>query len=656
MKYRALFEDSADAYWLADEERILDYNTAAMQMFGYAAGEAMPHPATMAPPTQPDGTPSLAEAARRAAAAFRTGKERFEWVHQRKNGETFPADVCLTALTLSGKKLVLGMVRDIAERKRAEESLLFKTALLEAQAETTIDGILAVDDSGRILLVNRQFGALFGVPAELLNANNDLPVRERVADMVENRDAFLEKASYLYRHREEKSRDEIRLKDGKTLEQYSGPMVDSAGRYRGRIWYFRDITDRKTAEERSNFLAYYDPLTGLPHRALLQDRLDNALAGARRKQERVAVLFLDLDRFKILNDSLGQKFSDQLLKSVAERLKSCAREQDTVARIGDDEFILVLNSVKDVAAAGRAAERIMRALVRDFTIQGRALNIGCSLGVSLFPEHGADGETLIKNADTAMYCAKEEGRNSFRFFTQQMHPQALERSTIESSVRRALERGEFFLVYQPQMDIESGRIAGVEALIRWQHPEMGLVMPDRFISIAENSGLILPIGEWVLRTACAQARQWQKQGLLAGPMAVNVSAVQFRQEGFVALIRAYCTDRAAAATFGTGTDREPAAANADVTFSVLQELKEMGLKLAIDDFGTGYSSLSYLRQFPVSKLKIDRVVCPRPGCGPRRRGNHRRYHQYGKEPEVARDCRRRGKGDAALLSARPRVR
>jgi diguanylate cyclase (GGDEF)-like protein/PAS domain S-box-containing protein len=607
MKYRAVFEDSADAYWLTDEKSVLDCNSAALRMFGYESRETMPHPAELSPPLQPDGTPSREGAARHIAVVLRDGKERFEWVHQRRNGESFQADVSMTALTLSGRRVMLGTVRDITERKRAEESLLFKTALLEAQAETTIDGILVVDGSGRILLANRQFGALFGLPPALLLKGNDLLLRQHVADAVESSDIFLAKASYLHRHREEKSRDEIRLKDGKTLELYSGPMVDAAGVYRGRIWYFRDITARKAAEERSNFLAYYDSLTGLPHRALLQERLDQALASARQKNERVAVLFLDLDRFKVFNDSLGHEFGDQLLKRVAERLKRCARAQDTVARIGGDEFILVLNTVKDTAAAGSAAKRIMKALARDFTIEGRPVNIGCSLGVSLFPEHGADWETLIKNADVAMYCAKEGGRNNFRFFTEEMHIQALERSTIESNLRRALEHKEFFLVYQPQMEIESGRITGVEVLIRWQHPEMGLVMPDKFIPIAENSGLILPIGEWVLRTACAQARKWQQEELLAGPMAVNVSAVQFRQDGFVNLIRRVLQE--------TGLPPEQLELelteglllqDAEMTFSVLQELKEMGLKLAIDDFGTGYSSLSYLRQFPVSKLKIDR--------------------------------------------------
>lgn len=477
-KYRVLFEESADAYWLTDEKRVLECNSAALQMFGYAAGEEMPQPSELSPPAQPDGTPSREAAVRWNDEARRDGRAQFEWLHRRRNGEIFPAEVSLTVLTLSGKRTMLGTIRDISDRKRAEEQVQFR--------------------------------------------------------------------------------------------------------------------------------AYYDALTGLPNRTLAMDRLEQALAIARRHGDRAGVLFLDLDRFKIHNDSLGHEFGDQLLQHVAQRLKSCAREQDTVARIGGDEFIIVLSSIRDMATAAAAAERFMKTLVRDFTIQGRAVNIGCSMGVSLFPEHGADGETLIKNADAAMYYAKEGGRNNFRFFTEEMHIQAMERSAIESNLRRALERQEFFLLYQPQMEIESGRITGVEALIRWQHPELGLLAPDRFISIAENSGLMLPIGEWVLRTACAHARQWQMDGLLAGPVAVNVSAVQFRQEGFVKLIRRVLSETGLPPEYLELELTEGLLLhNADVTSTVLQELKEMGLKLAIDDFGTGYSSLSYLRQFPVSKLKID---------------------------------------------------
>jgi diguanylate cyclase (GGDEF)-like protein len=318
-------------------------------------------------------------------------------------------------------------------------------------------------------------------------------------------------------------------------------------------------------------------------------------------------LFLDLDGFKTINDSLGHAFGDGVLKEVARRLRKCTREYNTVARVGGDEFLIILNSVRDVADVAVAAERMIEAMSANFLVEGHSLNVGCSIGVSMFPEHGRDGESLIRNADAAMYSAKEGGRGRVRFFTEQMNAQAEERLTIGEHLRVALEKQEFYLVYQPQMEIETGRITGLEALIRWRHPKLGLVPPERFIPIAENNGLILPIGEWVLRTACTQARKWQDDGLPAVPVAVNVSAVQFRQESFVALIRRVLQETGLAPQYLELELTETLLlANGDATFSVLQELEEMGLNLAIDDFGTGYSSLSYLKRIPVGKLKIDR--------------------------------------------------
>ena len=365
--------------------------------------------------------------------------------------------------------------------------------------------------------------------------------------------------------------------------------------------------ERKRAEERLQFLAYYDALTELPNRALLQDRLVQALAAARRRKEKVALLFLDLDRFKIINDSLGHSVGDLLLQSVAGRLKGWARHQDTVARLSGDEFLIVLTGTKDMTDAAVAAERLIDTMNTGFVVQGHSLNVTCSIGISVFPDHSLDAETLVKNADAAMYCAKENGRNSFRFFTADLNAQLAERLTLERSLRQALERKEFFLAYQPQMDVATGRVIGLEALLRWQHPDLGLVPPDKFIRIAENSGLIVPIGEWVLRTACAQVRDWGDEGLLSVSVAVNVSVAQFRQEGFCQLVRKVL-DETGLAPHQLELELTESLLLSDprVMLSGLQELREMGIKLSIDDFGTGYSSLSYLRQFPVNKLKIDR--------------------------------------------------
>jgi diguanylate cyclase (GGDEF)-like protein/PAS domain S-box-containing protein len=544
-----------------------------------------------------------------------------EIVNRRKDGTTYTQEMTITPVTPDvgnpANRYFVAIKQDITERKQAEEALLFKTALLEAQAETTIDGILVVSESDHILLANKQFGLHFGIPNEVLSTRDDVIVRKYVADQVEDSEAFVARVKHLNGHREEKSRDELRLKNGKTFDRYSAPLVDSNRRYRGRIWYFRDITSRKVAEERVRYLAYYDALTELPNRTLLQDRLAKALASARRRKDKVAFLFLDLDRFKDINDSLGHAVGDLLLQEVAVRLKTWAREQDTVSRVGGDEFLIVLTGVREVGDAAVAAERLMDAMTAEFVVQGHSLGVSCSLGISIFPEHGADGETLIKNADAAMYSAKDIGRNNFQFFTADMNAQAVERLALENGLRLALEKKELFLVYQPQMNITNGRITGLEALLRWQHPELGLVPPDRFIRIAENSGLIVPIGEWVLRTACSQARKWQDEGIPAVSLAVNVSAVQFRQEGFCQLIRKVLGETGLAPQhLELELTESLLLANADVTFSVLQELTDLGVTLAIDDFGIGYSSFTYLRQFRVSKLKIDRSFITNVAANP----------------------------------------
>jgi diguanylate cyclase (GGDEF)-like protein len=368
----------------------------------------------------------------------------------------------------------------------------------------------------------------------------------------------------------------------------------------------RMMAVREDALEQVHQLAHYDPLTGLPNRSLLHRRLNAALAEARDTRKKVAVLFLDLDNFKLINDSLGHSVGDALLKEIAQRLQRHVRDQDTIGRVGGDEFLIILAGLEEVADASHAAKRILRSVSAGITNDDVPLNLSCSIGISLFPEHGIDSESLIRNADAAMYSAKESGRNRLRFFTEEMNASVMERLTLESSLRLALERQEFYLDYQPQLEIATGRITGLEALLRWNHPELGLVPPGKFIKLAEECGLILPIGEWVLKTACAQTQQWQDQGLPAIPIAVNVSAVQFRQDGFCDLIRTTLRETGLAPHYlELELTESLLLSNEDVMSRVLDELKAMGVKLTIDDFGTGYSSLSYLRQFPVTKLKID---------------------------------------------------
>ena len=367
-----------------------------------------------------------------------------------------------------------------------------------------------------------------------------------------------------------------------------------------------DITERKLAEERIQFLAYFDSLTNLPNRTLVQDRLSKGIAGAKRKREKLGVLHLDIDSFKIINDCLGHSRGDELLQAIALRLHACAREEDTVARLGGDEFLIALGPIGSHDDAAIVAERIASELRPPFNLNGNSLSVTCSIGISIFPDHGGDAETLIKHADAAMYASKGRGRNTFSFFSEEMTAQAIERLQLGNSMRGALDRGEFHLVFQPEFNLRTGAVSCWEALIRWKHPELGLVAPDKFIPIAEANGMIVPIGEWVLRTACHHARGWHSVGNKV-PVAVNVSAVQFRQIGFCDLVRRVLRETELDPEFLELEITESLLlATEDMRFEVLSELKTLGVKLAIDDFGTGYSSLSYLKQLPVSKLKIDR--------------------------------------------------
>jgi len=367
-----------------------------------------------------------------------------------------------------------------------------------------------------------------------------------------------------------------------------------------------DISVQKAAEQRIRELADYDVLTGLPNRRLLRERFVQLVAAAERDKEELAVIFLDLDHFKRVNDSLGHSVGDDLLCEVARRLDSVVRRVDTLARLGGDEFIFAMPGFHSAAAAD-VARRLIDVFSRPFEVGGHELTVTPSLGISIFPHDGYDLETLLRNADTAMYQAKEIGRNAFRFYSSEMNSKSLDRLLMESNLRRALSQNEFVLHYQPLVNLESGLIVGVEALIRWLHPELGLIMPDRFIHIAEETGLINPIGDWVLCEACRQAQAWVEQGLPAMAMAVNVAPVQFRQSGFIEVVAgALATSGLEPGRLELELTERTVMHDADINMGTLSALHRMGVELSLDDFGTGYSSLAYLKRFPVGKLKIDR--------------------------------------------------
>ena len=401
---------------------------------------------------------------------------------------------------------------------------------------------------------------------------------------------------------------------------FSGAVMrDDAGAVTGIVCLAQDNRERKRREEQVHRLAYFDSVTELPNRVLFKQMLGKAVAAAVRHHRTLAVLFLDLDRFKRVNDTFGHAVGDRLLQAFAGRLEGCLRAEDavarlveddfsTIARLGGDEFTVLLSSVGTAHDAARVAARILAALSRPFDLGGREAVIGTSIGIALFPGDGDDPDSLLKNADTAMYHAKEHGRNRYQFYSEGLGERALQRLTLETELRKAIELQAFTLHYQPQIEIDSGRVIGVEALLRWRHPRLGAIAPKEFIPLAEETGLIVPLGTWTLRTACRQAKSWLEAGVGPLRMAVNVSNVQLRQPSFVGQVREILAEtQLPPEYFELEITETTAMSNPEVTAARLRELRAMGIQIAIDDFGTGYSSLNYLKSFPLTRVKIDRV-------------------------------------------------
>ncbi len=493
------------------------------------------------------------------------------------------------------------LVDDITERKQAEEKF-------HALLKSAPDAIVIIDQGGHITLANLRAELLFGYESqELIGKHVEMLIPERNRQ----RDVFMYQA-FVDEPRFRPMSDDLDLyglhKDGTEIpieislapiDTREGLLVASA---------IRDITDRKQAEARLLQQANYDALTGLPNRSLAVDRLSQALAHARRVRECVAVMFLDIDRFKNVNDTLGHAAGDKLLTDVAHRLRHCARTDDTVARLGGDEFLVILSGLETVASSRTVAEKIIDSMSSPFArLDGRELFLGASIGVTGFPEDGDDPDVLLRNADAAMYRAKEAGRNTFRFFTPEMNIQLLKRLEIESHLRYAVNKGELQLHFQPQVDINDGRLVGAEALLRWHNPELGNIPPDEFIPLAEETGLISEIGEWVLMQACSTASAWQGRAGDPIRVSVNISPVQFRGGDLVSTVsRALRESGLPASLLELEITERVLVEDNPNTSRILNDLKRMGIRLSLDDFGKGYSSLSYLKRFPFDVLKIDR--------------------------------------------------
>jgi diguanylate cyclase (GGDEF)-like protein/PAS domain S-box-containing protein len=511
-------------------------------------------------------------------------------------------------LTAGGTVLIIS---DISETKRAEARLRESEARFRTILDNSPTKIHVKDLEGRYVLINRLSEELFGVTdAEARGKTTAEIFPKEIADAFMGHDREVIETGDTIEEEEEWTR-----KDGvHTFLTVKFPIPDADGNISAVGAIGTDITERKRSQAHIEQIALHDTLTGLPNRFLFHQRLGEMLAQAKRHEDKLALMFLDLDDFKGVNDTLGHDAGDELLKAVAERLQAQLRETDilsrrenTLARLGGDEFILILTDLADPMDSVTVAERILARMGNPFSISGNEVHCSISIGIAIYPTHGTDPEQLLKTADMALYRAKAEGRNTYCFYSEELEAQVLVRKTVEADLRKAMEEDQLSLAYQPQIDVMSGRTVGLEALLRWNHPERGPILPETFIPVAEATGLILPIGQWVLEQACAQNKAWQDAGLSAIPVAVNISPVQFQQEDVLATVETALRD--------SGLD--PAHLYVEITESlvmrddfvssgVLHGLRRLGVKIALDDFGTGYSSLSYLMQLPVDKIKLDR--------------------------------------------------
>jgi len=486
----------------------------------------------------------------------------------------------------------------------AKMAIESEDAALKAIAfDATNQSMVIVDTDARVLFVNEAFKGLTGFDeGEVLGRTPEMYCHEKTPDFCS------ELAADVRRHGFWHGEAWVKRKSGDPFPVWLviKSLKTGGGDAMGYIGTFFDISTLKKHHEKLEFMAHYDMLTNLPNRTLMYDRLKQALTLAKRHEYSVAVMLLDLDRFKDINDSMGHHVGDQLLVEVADRLEGCVRESDTVARMGGDEFLVILPEVGEATNVAHMAKKFLDSISRPLVLEGQEVYISSSIGITMFPMDGRDLNTLIKNADTAMYHAKAQGKNNFKFFTEDINKSTLERFKLESNFRRALEKLEFQLNYQPKVDLRTGEICGMEALLRWYHPEQGNVNPSLFIPLAEETGLVVQLGEWAIREACRQNREWQAMGMPPLRVSVNLSARHFHRKELTGMIADILDE--------VGMDPEylmleitenTMIENIEETISTLKRLREMGVGVSVDDFGTGYSSLNYLNQFSVDELKID---------------------------------------------------
>jgi len=600
--YRLLADYSMDIIlFIRQDGQIIDANEAAVNCYGYTLQELTQMHVNKLRLPEDLLTISQIQKAQEGI--------QYESQHVCKDSRVFPIDVSAKGVTSNGNSIIVSIIRDISERKSAEAMVWLEKERAQVTLDSIGDAVITTDTRANVEYLNPIAEALtgwtnaeaIGQPLErifcIVNEETGCSVESPIVRcLLEGRIVGLANHTVLI-HR-----------NGTTIaiEDSAAPIRDRTDVVIGGVLVFHDISYKRNLMKAMEHQGNHDALTGLPNRLLFNEYLIQALEQAKHKDGKLAVMFLDLDRFKLINDTMGHNLGDQLLKNVAERIRHILREGDTIARLGGDEFLVLLPEIKDVQEADAVAGRILGVFTHPIILDGTEVYMSTSIGISLCPSDGTDMETLVKQADTAMYHAKEQGRNNYQFFTSGLNIKANERLSTENSLRKALLRDEFVLHYQPQVDFESGCIVGLEALIRWNFGEQGMVSPASFISIAEETGLIVPIGEWVLRTACAQNMVWQEQGYPRLRMAVNISARQFGEPNFIKLVKGILQE--------TGMDPQwleleitesIAMKNGDASVEMLNRFKNLGVRISIDDFGTGFSSLNYLRRMPIDTLKID---------------------------------------------------
>jgi diguanylate cyclase (GGDEF)-like protein/PAS domain S-box-containing protein len=603
---RNVVENAAVPTFVADTNGDLVYaNRAFCDLLGYEPGGCIG--LGIKEIVHPEDATSAAAQIESVVGGEVTGYQT-ERRYLRQNGDAIWVLTSVSALpSVRGQSDYLTVQAvDIDRRKHAEKKLQFANTLLSAAMETSPDGILVIDTNLRIISYNRRFAEVWRIPLAILQAHEDAALLAAVASSVKNSEAFISRVAHFYQHPEEEGHDELETKDGRFIDRNTGVLRGDDGTYLGRIWFFRDITERRQADALLLKSARCDALTGLPNRVDFMEAVEQAIARTKRGGQSFAVLYLDLDQFKDVNDTLGHSVGDELLKAVAERLRSQTRETDVVARFGGDEFAVMVADVGEPEAAAFLAGKLIDALTQPFVVQGNDICSGASIGVSVFGADEPNAETMLTRADLALYRAKSDGAGDYRFFTDAMDADVRARVTLVAELREAIPSGQLFLEYQPQVEIVTGRITGVEALVRWRHPTRGVLAPGFFIPAAEKSSLIALLGRWVLREACQQAKAWLDAGVSLRVMAVNLSAVQFKRtfelEKDVRDILAETGLPAQQLELELTETVLMAASREHNDF--LERLRANGVRIAIDDFGVGYSSLDYLRQFPVDRIKI----------------------------------------------------